>query len=165
MPPHRAQAPALHPRKVVSHFPLCCKGFHRRKPQHSHRALDEERGGVYIRSRVETITPQPPPPPLSAPGVLRNFLWHTLETMLGVRRNFAWALRSLLPALLAQFWGSRRTLRRKLALGAHCRREANSWLPKKISTSRVAPALAPKLLAAKRSQPPPATIFAGSSPF
>jgi hypothetical protein len=102
--------------------------LHRRKTQDSHRALDEVRGGVCMRSRVETITPQLTPPQrtggssqFSHPG------WHTLETTLGVRRNSSWALRSLLPALLAQFLGSRRTLRRKPALGAHCRRGANSW--------------------------------------
>ena len=88
------------------------------------------RCGEAAASDLESKPSLPNSPLLSALGALRNFLWHTLETTLGVRRNSSWALRSLRPALPAQFCGSRQTLRRRPALGAHCRRGANSWLPK-----------------------------------
>jgi hypothetical protein len=90
-----------------------------------HRSLDEEWGGVFINSRVETITPQPTAPQRTG-GSAPFPLAHTIETTLGVRPNFAWEPSWLLPALLAQFCCSRRTSSRKLELDAHCPRQENA---------------------------------------
>ena len=134
-PLHRAQEPTLRPLKVMPHFSSSFEFLHCRQPRQSQRALDEERGGVVLRSRVETITPQPTPTQRTG-GSAQFPLVQTCETTLRVRRNFSLALSSLLRALLAQLWGSRRTLSCKLTLGAHWRRGPNSWPPKKLSTKR-----------------------------
>jgi hypothetical protein len=166
MPPHRAQAPALHSRKGVSHFPLGLQGFQGRKPQHSHRALDEERGGVSIRSRVETITPQPTPPQRTGSSAqfplahLGNHVGGATQLCVGTEIAPSRSARTVLGqqanfASKARAWCSLQAGGELLAAPRNPYEQGGG----------IAPALASKLLAAKRSQPPPATIFAASSPF
>ena len=125
--PHRAQVPAVCLLRRPAHSQRVFKGLNRRKLRCPPSALREQRVSTFSDHRVETIPhstrPQRAGRSVQFPSV------QTFETMLGVRRSFAWAPNSLLRALLAQCRGSRRMQPGNLALGAHWRQGPNSWLP------------------------------------